>query len=153
MTPEIIQALLNRYVAEGKPSNWSESPILADALQEYGYVMPQEHYDALRHVRPVERLTTREEYKLDILRDAVIRELLKEPAFGFRKLSTVADLIAFLQTQRQDMPVCYMCCSEYNTFEHGDFQVIPLCYPRPDGWVHDARPDREAQEYLVFPGN
>jgi hypothetical protein len=146
MTAEIIQALLNRYVAEGKQSWWSESPILADALQEYGYVMPQEHYDALR-------ATYGDGYGVGGLQRTVISELLKEPAFGFQKLATVADLIAFLQTHRQDMAVCYQCCSEYTTFEHGDFKVASFCYPRPDGWVHDARPDREKQEYLVFPGN
>ena len=31
--------------------------------------------------------------------------------------------------------------------------IQKLCLPRADGWVANARPDKETQEYLCFPGN
>lgn len=66
---------------------------------------------------------------------------------------TVSELIEFLQKQRQDMLVAYQIYSEYAVLEAKDIEIMELCMPRPDGWVHDARPDAEKQEYLVFPGN
>jgi len=66
---------------------------------------------------------------------------------------TVRELIAFLQTQAPDLPVAYECCSEWNTLEAEQIKVEALCYPRPDGWIHDKRPDKPLQDYLVLPGN
>jgi hypothetical protein len=66
---------------------------------------------------------------------------------------TVKDLIAFLQTQEQDLPVGYRCCSEQILLDIKDIEVIEACYPRPDGWIQYKRPDMESQKYLLFPGN
>lgn len=66
---------------------------------------------------------------------------------------TVKDLIYFLSTQRQDLPVVYRVCSEQALLERKDISVEKLCIPRPDGWVANARPDKELIEYLVLPGN
>ncbi len=65
----------------------------------------------------------------------------------------VSELIAFLQTQPQDLPVVYRCYSEYDTLEVPDICIAKLCLPRPDGWVHDIRPDKAGRDYLVLPGN
>ncbi|WAC75337.1 hypothetical protein OU995_11825 [Roseateles sp. SL47] len=66
---------------------------------------------------------------------------------------TVSDLIAFLQTQPQHLPVAYLCCSEQTLLRTEDIVVEKGCAPRPDGWVQDARPDQPSIDYLVFPGN
>lgn len=66
---------------------------------------------------------------------------------------TVADLIEFLKQQPQGIPVAYRCCSEDVLLELKDIEVMQLQPARFDGWVHDARPDRETIDYLVFPGN
>ena len=65
----------------------------------------------------------------------------------------VAELIEFLKQQSQDLPVCYRCCSEYSLLEADQILIEKLCKPRDDGWIHDARPDKDLQEYLVLPGN
>jgi hypothetical protein len=66
---------------------------------------------------------------------------------------TVKELIEFLSTQPQHLPVLYKCCSEYCLLESKDIVVDHHCHPRPDGWVANCRPDKETMEYLVFPGN
>lgn len=66
---------------------------------------------------------------------------------------TVADLIAFLQTQPQDLPVCYHLHSEFCLLETDDISVRQLQAHRPDGWIHSARPDKRTVAYLVLPGN
>ena len=68
------------------------------------------------------------------------------------KPMTVADLVAFLQTQPQDLPVAYRCCSEQVLLEKSDIQVKQACEPRPDGWIQDKRPDKPSRAYLMFPG-
>jgi len=65
----------------------------------------------------------------------------------------VKELIEFLQTQPQELPVVYQIHSEQALLEIGDITIKSLCQARPDGWVHHARPDRQTVEYLVFPGN
>lgn len=65
----------------------------------------------------------------------------------------VAELIAFLQTQPQDLQVVVRAYSEYLLVEKEDIKIKPLCPSRSDGWVHDARPDKPTQDYLAFPGN
>lgn len=66
---------------------------------------------------------------------------------------TVAELIAFLQTQPHDLPICYGLYSEQCLLKAGDIKVEEHGMPREDGWVHYKRPDRPSQKYLVFPGN
>jgi hypothetical protein len=66
---------------------------------------------------------------------------------------TVRELIAFLQTQPQELPVAYKCYSEQVLLEQEDISVVRLCHPRPDGWIQNQRPDMPTTEYLLFPGN
>lgn len=66
---------------------------------------------------------------------------------------TVAELIAFLQTQPQGLQVAYACFSEHCLLGAVDINIAEACVPRPDGWVHSKRPDRPTQTYLMFPGN
>lgn len=66
---------------------------------------------------------------------------------------TVAELISFLQTQPQDLPVCYGRYSEQCLLDANDIEIQELGMPRDDGWVHDKRSDRPSQKYLTFPGN
>jgi hypothetical protein len=65
---------------------------------------------------------------------------------------TVAELIAYLQTQPQDMQVAYDCCSEHCLLEVGDIRPHEACEPRPDGWIQRKRPDMPARTYLMLPG-
>lgn len=66
---------------------------------------------------------------------------------------TVAELITFLQTQPQDIQVAYEIYSEQQLLAVEEITIGEYCAPRPDGWVHSARPDKPTQKYLVFPGN
>lgn len=66
---------------------------------------------------------------------------------------TVAELIAFLQTQPQDLPVAYDKYSEQKLMELREIRVVTACAPRADGWIHELRSDRTQQQYLMFPGN
>lgn len=66
---------------------------------------------------------------------------------------TVAELIAFLQQQPQDMLVSYRLYSEQTLMDVTDITTAKLCEPRPDGWIQNARKDMPTREYLVFPGN
>ena len=66
---------------------------------------------------------------------------------------TVAELIAFLLKQPQDLPVAYRIYSEHVLLEASDITIENLCEARPDGWVADARPDRPTRPYLLLPGN
>jgi hypothetical protein len=66
---------------------------------------------------------------------------------------TVAELIEFLKTQPQELPVAYAIYSEYALLEAGCIEVKELCRPRNDGWLEYKRPDKPSQKYLVFPGN
>lgn len=66
---------------------------------------------------------------------------------------TVAELIAKLETMPQHLPVAYCKFSEQCLLEASDISVCELGHPRPDGWVHDKRPDKPSQEYVLFPGN
>jgi hypothetical protein len=66
---------------------------------------------------------------------------------------TVAQLIAHLQTLPQDAPVAYSMYSEHCLMEVSDIDVAELGIARPDGWVHDARPDKPTITYVLFPGN
>jgi hypothetical protein len=62
----------------------------------------------------------------------------------------VRQLVAFLQTQNQDMPVATQLYSEYCVLETGHINIRELCEARPDGWVHNKRPDEIAIPYLVI---
>lgn len=66
---------------------------------------------------------------------------------------TVREFIAYLSTQPQDLQVAYRCCSENCLLETKDISVEKLCVVRGDGWVPNARPDKDTQEYLLLPGN
>lgn len=65
----------------------------------------------------------------------------------------VKELIEFLQAYPQDMQIAYTCMSSQALLERKDIRLIEACVPRPDGWIHDRRPDMVAQPYLLFPGN
>lgn len=66
---------------------------------------------------------------------------------------TVADLIALLREYPQDLPVAYRVHSEQVLMEADDIYERSCCFPRPDGWIQDARPDMPTRKYLMFPGN
>lgn len=66
---------------------------------------------------------------------------------------TVSELIDFLKTQPQHLPVAYCCMSEQVLLDSKDIKIEELCHARPDGWIQDRRPDMPTQPYLVFPGN
>lgn len=66
---------------------------------------------------------------------------------------TVAEFIAFLQTQPPHLPVAYQCCSEQCLLDPADIGIFEGCEPRADGWIQDKRPDKPTQEYLLLPGN
>lgn len=66
---------------------------------------------------------------------------------------TVAELIAKLQTYPPNLRVVYSIYSEYSLIEPDQIGTERLCPPRPDGWVHDARPDKPTELFVVFPGN
>jgi hypothetical protein len=55
---------------------------------------------------------------------------------------TVAELILFLQTQPQDLPVAFELYSEQCLLKAEDITVQELGLPRNDKWVHDKRPDQ-----------
>lgn len=65
----------------------------------------------------------------------------------------VSELIEFLKTQPQDLRVVYECHSEQILLDASEIKIEELCVPRPDGWVHDKRPDKPTETYLVLPGN
>ena len=66
---------------------------------------------------------------------------------------TVADLIAYLQTQPQEMQVAYDRYSEHVLLKKEDIRQMVACDPRMDGWIQDERPDMPTRMYLMFPGN
>lgn len=65
---------------------------------------------------------------------------------------TVAELIEFLKTQPQDVLVLHEKWSEHQLLKKSGIRVATLGLPRPDGWVHNERPDKPTMQYLVFPG-
>lgn len=66
---------------------------------------------------------------------------------------TVAELIAFLQTQPQDLPVAFRCYSEAVVLDADKIKIEEACEPWADGWIQNRRPDKPAIKYLMFPGN
>ena len=65
----------------------------------------------------------------------------------------VIDLIKYLQEMPPEMIIAYTCCSEQILMELEQITVKDMCFPRPDGWVQNKRPDMPSQTYLLFPGN
>jgi hypothetical protein len=65
----------------------------------------------------------------------------------------VKQLVEYLEKQPQHLPVVYRLFSEHCLLEEKDIRQEKLCQARDDGWVHDARPDKPSQQYLVLPGN
>lgn len=72
---------------------------------------------------------------------------------GKETAMTVAELIAYLQTQPQELQVAYECFSELCLLESRDIEHVEACEPRPDGWIQEKRPDMPVRRYLMFPGN
>jgi len=66
---------------------------------------------------------------------------------------TVLELIAILQKYPENLQVVFQCCSENCLLEEKMIETGDLCLPRPDGWVHNKRPDKPLQTYLILPGN
>jgi hypothetical protein len=66
---------------------------------------------------------------------------------------TVSELIAFLQTQPQDLQVAYGLYSEQCLMVATDINVATFTPARSDGWIQNRRPDMPTQDYLLFPGN
>lgn len=66
---------------------------------------------------------------------------------------TVKELIVFLKKQPQDLSVAYCLHSEYCLLNIDNIDTRELGVARNDGWVHEKRPDKPTQTYLVFPGN
>lgn len=66
---------------------------------------------------------------------------------------TVAELIEILKSKPQDIQVVYQCYSEMSLMRPEDICIAEASEPRPDGWVHDKRPDKPTRLYLAFPGN
>ena len=66
---------------------------------------------------------------------------------------TVAELIEFLKTQPQEMPILFRQYSDYTELRQDQIEVEEHGVPRGDGYVASKRPDKPSQKYLVFPGN
>jgi len=69
------------------------------------------------------------------------------------KIFTVGDLIKFLQRFPQHILVGYQKYSECCLLDIDDISLEEMQPPRGDGWIHEKRPDKPSQEYLIFPGN
>lgn len=65
----------------------------------------------------------------------------------------VHELKELLSSFPDDMDIAYKLYSEHCILEVTAIKILRLGETRPDGWVHDSRPDKETIEYLVFPGN
>lgn len=65
----------------------------------------------------------------------------------------VRELIDLLETFDPELTVCYQQHSEHCLMDASYIKRETLCKPRPDGWIHDLRDDKELMDYLVFPGN
>ena len=63
---------------------------------------------------------------------------------------TVKELIDILQGKPQDLQVIYSKYSEFCLLEESDIEIGVHGLPRPDGWVHDRRPDKPTQDYLIL---
>jgi len=61
---------------------------------------------------------------------------------------TVAELIRILQKQPLHLLVVRDLYSEQCLLQESDIKTISACDPRPDGWVHHARPDELEQKYI-----
>lgn len=81
--------------------------------------------------------------------DALEAAAISERSEGMK----VHELIAFLQTQPQDIDVAYQCYSEQVLLRSDLIHVETLCAARADGWIENGRPDKDGVRYLVFPGN
>lgn len=68
-------------------------------------------------------------------------------------MMTVRELIEALRKFDPDLPVCFERFSEHCLMGSDQLVTKQLQPARPDGWVHDARPDKPSTTYIVFPGN
>lgn len=62
----------------------------------------------------------------------------------------VKDLIAQLQTYDPEMLVISSLHSEYILLSDLSVDLGKAQPPRPDGWVHRARPDKPTQDYIII---
>jgi hypothetical protein len=62
----------------------------------------------------------------------------------------VSDLIKYLETLPQNLPVAYGKWSEQFLLEIKDINIVECCESRPDGWVAHARPDKKSIPYLLL---
>lgn len=63
---------------------------------------------------------------------------------------TVAELIKYLQTQPQSLPVVIPQFSEYCALIERGVRIIEATPARADGWVQRARPDMAPTYYLAI---
>ena len=71
-------------------------------------------------------------------------------------MTTVKELIKYLKTFDQNLPVAFKCCSEYDSLDLEEVTVKELQSPRADGWIHtewSGKPELPKIKYVVFPGN
>ena len=66
---------------------------------------------------------------------------------------TVKELIELLSKHDQTLEVTFSIHSEQQLLEADDIRVEEFCYSRPDGLVHNKRPDKPFKKYLSFSGN
>ena len=66
---------------------------------------------------------------------------------------TVSDLIEFLKQQPQDIQVAIQMYSDYKLLDFKEIETVEMCNARSDGWIESARPDKQLQSYMLFPGN
>jgi hypothetical protein len=65
----------------------------------------------------------------------------------------VKELVELLNKIDPEMIVCYELFSERCVLTPEELKIVDACIARPDGWIQNARPDKETQKYLCFPGN
>lgn len=66
---------------------------------------------------------------------------------------TVRELIRYLESFDQDLPIVYELHSEYRLLEAQNIRVRSLHPARNDGWVHSFDHTQHTVPYLIFPGN
>jgi len=89
-----------------------------------------------------------------------IRELMNYSLFNVGPMPepepeplTVGTLKKILDQHPDDMYIVYGCRSEQVLMMSDQVNTADLGQARNDNWVHNYRPDKPTQEYLVFPGN
>lgn len=65
---------------------------------------------------------------------------------------TVAELVEKLQELPQNLTVITPLHSEFVILRPNGITIESHCEPRSDGWVHNSRPDKPLQEYVIIEG-